>query len=49
MLFELCELELCAFNSMVETEKHSLQTIHSNPFLSKYLHDVFMKYECCFR
>ena len=49
MLFESAELELCAFRSMIETEKHSFQTLHSNPFLSEYLHNVFMKYECCFR
>lgn len=49
MLFELAELELCAFASMIATEKHSFQCIHSNPLLSKHLHDVSMSYECCFR
>lgn len=49
MLFEFVELEICAFESMIATEKHSFQCIHSNPLLSEYLHDVFMKYECCFR
>lgn len=49
MLFESAELELCAFASMCETERHSFQCIHSNPFLSQYLHEVCMKYECCFR
>lgn len=49
MLFELSELELCSFSSMIETEKHSFEVIHSNPFLSEYLHHVFMSYECCFR
>lgn len=49
MLFEAAELELCAFYSMIETERHSFQCIHSNPLLFQYLHDVFMNYECCFR
>lgn len=47
MLFEFAELELCAFRSMIETEKHSLQVIHSNSLLSEYLHNIFMSYECC--
>lgn len=49
MLFEPAELELCAFKSMIETEMHSFQCLHSNPLLARHLHDVFMKYECCMR
>ena len=49
MLFEPAELELCALNSMISTEEHSLKVLPSNHFLSEYLHNIFMKYECCFR
>lgn len=49
MLFDVAELELCAFRSMVMTEEHSFKVLHSNHFLSEYLHDIFMNYECCFR
>lgn len=49
MLFDVQELELCAFKSMIATERHSLQLIHSNPLLSADLHEIFMRYECCMR
>lgn len=49
MLFDLGELELCAFKSMVATESHSFQCIHSNPLLSECLHNIFMNYECVFQ
>lgn len=49
MLFDVVELESCALKSMVMTERHSLQCIHSNPLLSEVLHEIFMNYECCMR
>lgn len=49
MLFEVQELELCAFASMIATERHSLECFISNPLLSSVLHDIFMNYECCMR
>lgn len=49
MLFDVQEIELCAFASMIATERHSFSCIHSNPMLSRVLHEIFMKYECVLR
>lgn len=49
MLFDVAELELCAFASMIATERHSFSCVHSNPLLSQALHEIFMHYECSMR